>query len=112
DSLFSRLYEDYVAEHITDYNFNMLSEKYQTEQAELEEKISDLKQKLTAVKNNETNAEKWLAIIKKYNDITELTAPLLNALIEKIVVHQAVKHDDGTREQQVEIYYRFIGKID
>ena len=112
DSLFSRLYEDYVAEHITDYNFNMLSEKYQTEQAELEEKISDLKQKLTAVKNNETNAEKWLAIIKKYNDITELTAPLLNALIEKIVVHQAVKHDDCTREQEVEIYYRFIGKID
>ena len=56
--------------------------------------------------------QKWLAIIKKYNGITELTAPLLNALIEKIVVHQAVKHDDCTREQEVEIYYRFIGKID
>jgi len=28
------------------------------------------------------------------------------------VVHEAVKKDDGSREQEVEIFYRFIGKID
>ena len=33
-------------------------------------------------------------------------------LIEKITVHEAVKGEDGSREQEVEIYYRFIGKID
>ena len=33
-------------------------------------------------------------------------------LIEKIVVHEAVKKDDGSREQEVEIFYRFIGRID
>ena len=33
-------------------------------------------------------------------------APLLNALIEKIAVHEAVKHEDGIREQEVEIYYQ------
>ena len=31
---------------------------------------------------------------------------------EKIVVHEAVKGEDGSREQEVEIFYRFIGKID
>lgn len=51
-------------------------------------------------------------MIKKYRSPTELTAELLNTLIEKIVVHEAVKQNDGTREQEVEIYYRFIGKID
>lgn len=71
-----------------------------------------MKKELALIKSNETNAEKWLALIKQYDDITELTAPLLNALIEKIAVHQAVKNDDGTTEQEVEIYYRFIGKID
>ena len=40
------------------------------------------------------------------------TAELLNTLIEKITVHEAVKGEDGSREQEVEIYYRFIGKID
>ena len=42
----------------------------------------------------------------------ELTAELLNTLIEKILVHEAVKNEDGSREQEVEIFYRFIGKID
>ena len=47
-----------------------------------------------------------------YVNPTELTAELLNTLIEKIVVHEAVKGEDGSREQEVEIFYRFIGKIE
>ena len=42
----------------------------------------------------------------------ELTAELLNTLIEKIVIHEAIKSADGMRDQEIEIYYRFIGKID
>ena len=37
---------------------------------------------------------------------------LLNTLIEKIVIHEAIKSADGMRDQEIEIYYRFIGKID
>ena len=33
-------------------------------------------------------------------------------MINKIVVHEAVKYDNGFREQKIEIYYRFVGKID
>ena len=33
-------------------------------------------------------------------------------LIEKIVIHEATKGADGMRDQEIEIYYRFIGKID
>ena len=51
-------------------------------------------------------------VTKQYINPTELTAELLNTLIEKIVVHEAVKGEDGSREQEVEIFYRFIGKID
>ena len=36
----------------------------------------------------------------------------LKEVIEKILVHEAVKNEDGSREQEVEIFYRFIGKID
>ncbi len=35
-----------------------------------------------------------------------------DALIEKIVVHEAVKSPEGMRDQEIEIFYRFIGKID
>ena len=112
DSLFARMYEDFVSERITEYNFQMLSAKYQNEQTELEEKIAGLKKNLEEVRQSKDDAEKWISLIKEYADPTELTAPLLNALVEKILVHQAVRHEDGTREQEVEIYYRFIGKIE
>ena len=61
---------------------------------------------------NAADAEKWIALMKECVNPTELTAELLNTLIEKIVVHEAVKGEDGSREQEVEIFYRFIGKID
>ena len=53
-----------------------------------------------------------VTLMKECVNPTELTAELLNTLIEKIVVHEAVKGEDGSREQEVEIFYRFIGKID
>ncbi len=40
-----------------------------------------------------------------YSDTTKLTAKMLNTLIEKIVVHEAVKDFDGTRAQEIEIFY-------
>ena len=33
-------------------------------------------------------------------------------LIEKILVHEATKDADGNRVQEIEIIYRFVGKID
>ena len=90
----------------------MLTTKYQAEQGELAEKIDALTMELDTVKQTESDARKWIDLIQQYANPTELTAPLLNALIEKILVHQSVKGEDGEQEQEIEIFYRFIGKID
>ncbi len=37
---------------------------------------------------------------------------MLNELIEKIAIHEAVKGEGGQRTQKIETYYRFVGKID
>lgn len=112
DALFARLYEDRVTDRITERNFSMLSDKYQTEQETLAQTIDSLQQQLAQDKQESTDAEKWIALIKQYTYPTELTAELLNALIEKILVHEAVKEENGNRVQKVEIFYRFIGRID
>ena len=112
DRLFVKLYEDWTSGRISEYNFKMLSQKYQAEQQELVEKIDKLKSELTTEKQTTADAEKWIALIKQYSDPTELTAEMLNTLVEKIVVHEAVKDPDGTRTQEIEIFYRFVGKID
>ena len=88
------------------------SQKYQTEQQELIEKIDRLKTELASEKKTAADAEKWIALIKQYSEPAELTAEMLNTLIEKIVIHEATKDSDGTRAQELEIYYRFVGKLD
>ena len=112
DALFAKMYEDWSAERITEYNFNMLSQKYQTEQRELDAKIEQLREATEAAAQTAIDAEKWISLLKQYVTPTELTAEYLNALIEKILVHEATKGEDGKREQEVEIFYRFIGKIE
>ena len=112
DTLFAKMYEDWSAGRITEYNFNMLSEKYQGEQRELDVKIERPHEAMETAAQTAVDAEKWIGLMKQYVNPTELTAELLNTLIEKILVHEAVKSEDGSREQEVEIFYRFIGKIE
>ena len=112
DRLFSKLYEDWAAERITEYNFKVLSEKYQTEQAEVLEKIERLQAELATEQQTVVNIDQWIGLIQQYTHPEELTAEMLNALIEKIVVHEKTVGEDGEKEQTVDIYYRFVGKID
>ena len=112
DSLFARMYEDLISGKITEYNFEMLSKKYQAEQEALSERIDKLETSLADRKAQTLNVEKWVKRVRQYIAPTELTAELLNALVEKIVVHEAVKDEDGIRTQAIEIYYRFVGKIE
>jgi len=106
------MYEDWSAGRITESNFNLLSERYQAEQMELDTKIASLKAAMENDKQSAEDAGKWVKLIQQYSEITELDAPLLNTLIEKIVIQEATKGPDGVREQEVEIFYRFVGKID
>ncbi|MBD5080328.1 MAG: DUF4368 domain-containing protein [Ruminococcaceae bacterium] len=112
DNLFVKMYEDRANGTVTERNFAMLSEKYQQEQIKLEDQLEVLRNKLQSSEQDKDAAEHWVKLIRKYTDLTELTAPLLNELIEKIVVYEGVKDDNGNRTQEVDIYYRFVGMID
>ena len=74
DSLIARIYEDRTAEVMTARNFSMLSQKFQQEQKALETKILALNTQLEAAREQTENIEKWLALVKQYADLSELTA--------------------------------------
>ena len=112
DNMFAKMYEDWAASRITENNFNMLSQRYQKEQEEQEQKIQDCKAKLAAGQQTVEDAQKWVELIKQIGVPKELTAELLNTLIEKIIVHEATEDDFGFRQQEIEIIFRFVGKID
>ena len=112
DNMFAKMYEDWAASRITENNFNMLSQRYQKEQEEQEQKIQNCKTKLAAGQQTVEDAQKWVDLIKQIGIPGELTAELLNTLIEKIIVHEATEDDFGFRQQEIEIIFRFVGKID
>ena len=61
-------------------------------------------------KETAQNAEKWVALIRQYSDLQELTAGIIRELITKIYVGD-VRKVDGEKVQSVEIHYRFIGSL-
>ena len=67
---------------------------------------------IDTVRETAENAEKWIELIKKVGYPKELNAELLNTLIEKILIHEATEGEFGGRDQEIEIIYRFVGKID
>ena len=62
----------------------MLSSKYQRTDR-TEQQITSLREELSKMEQDMIGAEKWIELIKEYSVPKELTAPLLNAMIEKIL---------------------------
>ena len=52
-----------------------------------------------------------MELARKYTDFSELTTPMINEFVDKILVHEA-ERVNGERVQEVEIYLKFIGKIE
>ena len=108
-SLFKRLYEDNVLGRISDEQYRMLSVDYNNEQKELEATIPDLQKEIDTLKNECTNVQKFLDIVRKYVCVQELTPEVLRTFISKIVVHEREKKHSQTSPQQIDIYFRYIG---
>ena len=89
-----------------------ISVKYHTEQKQLDETVKTISAKLEETKEETDDARRWVDLIQKYSAVDEFTVPLLNELIEKIVVQQSWKDGNDKKVRDIEIYYRFVGKID
>ena len=95
---------------MTEKRFTQLSSGYESEQETLERQTADMKAELEQFDRDSLRADRFLELTKKYADIAELTSPLLQEFVEKVVVYEADK-SSGKREQQVDIYLNHIGQF-
>ena len=65
---------------------------------------------MAALETKKTDTTKFIDLVRKYSQITELTPQILNEFIDKVTVHQAVKVD-GKRRQDIEVYFNGVGQI-
>lgn len=110
DILIKKLYEGNATGRIPDKHFDRMLADYDREQSELEQTVSELQQAIVTQAQDYESPQKFVALVKRYTDFSELTAPMLNEFIEKVVVHEATG-DRAHRKQKVDIYFNFIGNF-
>ena len=81
DTLLQTLYEDYALGRLPEKRHAKLSAQYEAEQAQLEQRSA------------------------------ELTTPMLNEFIDKVIVYERRKINRYPYDQRIEIYFNFIGKV-
>jgi len=106
DNLFTKLYEDNVSGKISDARFELMSKKFEDEQAALTATVSELKPFIEKIEKKTSDVTQFIRLVQKYEEITELTPEILHELIEKIVVH-APEGGRANRTQQIDIHFRF-----
>jgi len=110
DTLIKQLYEDKVGGSLSAKRFEILSREYEAEQEDLELQISELRSGLEVFNAESGNTERFIKMVRRYTEIPELTATILNEFIDKIVVSEADK-SSGRRVQDVVFHFNFIGNV-
>ncbi len=111
NTLFKRLYEDNVLGKITNEQFRMLSDGYNAEQREIQERIPKLQTEIEELKAASTNVDKFIDVANKYTDLKKLTPEVLRVFIAKVVIHERECKWSKASEQQIDIYFRYIGRL-
>ena len=111
DDLIKGLYENFTLGRLPERQFNRLMTEYDTEQSNLEQRMSELETATERISTKAVQIDKFVRLVKKYRDFEELTTPMLNDFIEKIVIHEAEGGRTKDRTQQVDIYFNFIGNF-
>ena len=111
NTLIKKLYEGNATGKIPDKHFERLLSEYDSEQTALETEIADLKAQIDSFNEDSAKADKFIAVVRRYTDFTELTTPMLNEFIEKVVVHEATGGRTD-RKQKIDVYFNFVGQVE
>lgn len=86
DILFKRIYEDMASGRLSAERFDKLSTEYEEEQRKGKQTIVELQTLIDNDEQNEVDLQKFLRNVRKYTDPKELTAAILNDLVDKTVI--------------------------
>ena len=109
--LLCKIYEDNILGKLSDSRYATLDAQYAKEQAELTAEISALEKAIRSYEKHEKDADRFIALIGKYENFDKLTIAMLNEFIEKILVHERDRKGSIQTTQEVEIYFNFVGRF-
>ncbi len=121
DRIYKSLYEDKALGKIDETIFTSMTEGYGQERLDLRAKTDALQAELDAFDADSVRADKFAEIVRRYTSFEELTTPMLNALVDRVIVHECNWSEGntgeggrprGARTQRVDVYLKYIGSFD
>ena len=117
EKIYCNLYEDKALGKIDESRFEKMSAGYIQEQTDLQNQVDELQAELDIFNTDTANVDKFVELVKRYTDFSELTPAMLHEFIDKVIVHEAewsegfnpeTGHGLGTRSQKIEVYLKYI----
>ena len=109
DDLIQSLYESKVKGSIPERQAERLIAQYDEEQVQLEKRIAELKGPEIPSSPKKADVARFMDLLHRYQNITELTDTMLYEFIERVEVHEPTGGRTKYRRQQVDVYFNFIG---
>ena len=110
EKLICKIYEDNALGKLPDARYKALDTQYAKEQDALEIEIAELEKAVTGYEQSQKSAEKFIALIDKYENFDTLTNTMFNEFVEKILVHERARKGSQDTTQEIEIYFNFLGR--
>ena len=110
EKLICKIYEDNALGKLPDARYEALDAQYAKEQDALNAEIAELEKAVIGYEQSRKSAEKFIALIDKYENFDTLTNTMLNEFVEKILVHERARKGSQDTTQEVEIYFNFVGR--
>ena len=110
EKLICKIYEDNALGKLPDARYRALDAQYAKEQDALEIEIAELEKAVTGYEQSQKSAEKFIALIDKYENFDTMTNTMLNEFVEKILVHERARKGSQDTTQEIEIYFNFLGR--
>ena len=111
DVVMSRLYEDYALGEISKEKYKKMTSDYEAEKERLKLEIETTEEWVEQRQAMGDDLDAFIALTKKYVDVTELTQTIVNEYIKKIIIHAPDK-SGGKRRQKVEIIFNFVDEVE
>ena len=109
--LLCKIYEDNVLGKLPDARYAVLDAQYAKEQAALTAEIATLEKAVGDYEKHEKSADRFIALIDKYQNFDKLSNTMLNEFVDKILVHERARKGSRETTQEVEIFFNFVGRF-
>lgn len=88
ETLICKIYEDNALGKLPDKRYQILDAQYAKEQKSLEAEAASLQKAVDEYESGQKSADKFIALVKKYQNFEKLDTVMLNEFIYKIFVHE------------------------